>query len=262
MAQQRPEMRTQSDEAQGLAELSVRTKIPVSKLPLRRATDVGREDELRAIAKEKLLAMAGFTTEQAKTELRPVQEAEAPTQELSPEQVWFGEFKRRFDALPQLHEGVQWIDVEKSLRADPEATRKLQALDEKGHNMNIFGEENGEFVFASGWGDVNKVSADHKHIVFDEAAQRHPEEHCLGESCNGNATDIAKALGVDLADTKFHEQLRRAIAVNGWAWLKTESAIRKTGLAFYGSSFGISGRAAYDHNDFGSLRAALRVKRV
>lgn len=65
MSYQGKERRTQPDEAQGLAELSIRTKIPVDQLPLQRATDVRREDELRTAAKARLLAMAGFSIEAA-----------------------------------------------------------------------------------------------------------------------------------------------------------------------------------------------------
>lgn len=72
MSYQGPNRRSQPDEAQGLAELSIKTKTPVDQLPLQRATDVGREDELRASAKAKLLAMAGFSTEKADAELSPV----------------------------------------------------------------------------------------------------------------------------------------------------------------------------------------------
>ena len=52
--------------------------------------------------------------------------------ELSPEQAWLAQFKARFDALPQLHAGVEWADVEKSLLADQEAVRKLMKLDAAG----------------------------------------------------------------------------------------------------------------------------------
>lgn len=255
-------MRTQPDEAQGLAELSVKTKIPVDQLPLRRSTDVGREDQLRAAAKGKLLAMAGFTTEQAETELHPVVEANTPVAELSPEQIWLGEFKTRFDALAQLHEEIRWMDVEKSLRANPEAMRKLQALDAKGHRMNIFGEENGEFVFASAWDNYGQVAKDHRNVVLDKEAQELLARKFPNKRCNGNAADIAQALGVDLADPKFHKQLRKVIAVNGWAWLKTNSAIRKTGYALFGNRDGIFRRDARNLNVRGSFRAALRVKKV
>jgi len=161
--------------------------------------------------------------------------------EITPEQKWFGEFKVRFDAFAILHPGVQWVDVEKSLKADPEAMKKLRALDEKGHNMNVFGEENGGFVFVSGWSDYREVSLDHRNIVFDDA--------------------IGLA-GVDLADQKFHEQLRKVVDLNGWAWLNTDTTMRKSGEAFVGLRNGI-GRCQLDYRtSSGSFRAMLKVKKV
>lgn len=78
MSYQGKERRTQPDEAQGLAELSVRTETPADQLPLQRTSDAGREDELRAAAKAKLLAMAGFFhPEKAATELSPITSGEA-----------------------------------------------------------------------------------------------------------------------------------------------------------------------------------------
>lgn len=180
--------------------------------------------------------------------------------ELFQELIWLGQLKTRFDALPKLHEGIQWTDVERSLKADPNSMRKLQALDEKGHSMNVFGEEKGEFIFASGWNDYNKVSLDHRNIAYDLEGQKLAEKQ--GYHPTGNAVDIATLMGVDLADTKFHEQLRKAIAVNGLAWLKTDAATRATGYAFYGDDSGIYGYDARYLYDRSSLRAALRVKKA
>lgn len=183
--------------------------------------------------------------------------------ELTPEQVekkWLGEFKTRFEALSQLHKGIRWADVEKSLKADPEAMKKLQALDEKGHKMNVFGEEKREFIFASGWSDCNEVSEDHRNITYDLEGQKLAEKD--GYNSTGNAVDIASAMGVDLADPNFHEQLRKAIAVNGWAWLKTDAATRKTGYAFSGRNVGVSEGSAGHPGAVGSFRAALRVKKT
>jgi hypothetical protein len=240
-------MRQQPDEAQGLAELSIRTRIPVDELPLRRAIDRGREEELRAAAKERLLTMAGLTPERSKVE------------------VHLGELKTRFGAMPQLHEGIQWADVEKSLRADPESMAKLQALDAKGHSMNVFGEENGEFIFASAWRNYEQVSEDHRNIVFDKEAQEKLAREFRLESCNGNAIDIARALGVDLADTKLHEQLSKVklVTLTGRAWLKTVAAIRQDGDACSGSQDGtIMRHNACNHSVLGSFRAELRVKKA
>lgn len=185
-----------------------------------------------------------------------VQDSGTPALELSPEQLWLGQLESRFNLIPQLHEGVQWTDVEKSLKADPESMLKLQALDEKGHSVNVFGEENGEFIFASAWNNYEQVSKDHRNIVFDRKAE--------DDLCNGNATDIAKALGVDLADPRLQEQLIIAIQmqVNGWAWLKTDEATRKIGYAFGGYYDCVFNRYPYSHSKGCSFRAALRVKKI
>jgi hypothetical protein len=267
---------SQDEELQGLAARSLREGIPVDELELREA-DAKRVDELRAGAKEKLLAMAGYTTGKAVAELSPAPEkAKGIEGELSPEQVekkWLGEFKSRFDALPKLHEGVQWTDVETSLRADPESMAKLQALDAKGHAMNVFGEESGEFIFVSAWGKEEQVAPNHRNIAYDTKGQKLSEKK--GCKPKGNAVSIiANIMGVKhgvkmeeeasnyLADPKFHEQLIEEIAVNGVAWLKTDADTRKTGFALRGRGGDGIFKMEADYSSGGSFRAALRVKKA
>jgi len=168
----------------------------------------------------------------------------------------------RFNELPELHYGIEWKDVEKSLKADREAMGKIYALDEKGHRMNVFGEENGELIFVSAWDNDEQVSREHRNIAFDKEAEKLLAEKYPDDQCNDNATDIAKALGVDLADQKFHQQLQKAVQISATAWLKTDAATRKTGKALSGYGGGINLYAAHVHNYCGSFRAALRVKKV
>lgn len=260
---------------------------------------VSEADELSAAAKKQLLAMAGLTEEEAQEELSPVAEESISSEtalkkELSPEEmeaVWFGEFKTRFDALPKLHEGVKWADVEKSLKADRESMAKLQALDEKGHAMNVFAEEHGEFIFVSAWDDFEKVSAEHRDITYDLEGQRSAEVK-YDSKPNGNALNIiAKIMGVSeddsyaphqmrmalmiipkktgvrkvmaneyLAHPKYDERLRKVVNVKGSAWLKTNSRDRRE-----------SNRASVDNgrvqnpnmHDFClSFRAQLKLKKA
>lgn len=204
-----------ANDAQGLIEKarvqSERLGTPVDPITFAQRKDDDIEALRAAIAKEQ-----GAVNPLASQRVEPAgTQPEATTLELTPEQKWFGDFQARFNALPQLHKGIEWADVEKSLKADPEAIRKLQILDEKGHSMNVFGEEGDEFIFASAWSDYEKVAADHRNIVFDAKAQKWLTDNYPKEKCNGNASDIAEALGVDLADKKFHKQLIKAIAVNG-----------------------------------------------
>ncbi len=265
MTEQRPNMRFQPDEEQGLAELSLKSKIPVDKLPLRRATDVGREEELRAGAKEKLLAMAGFTTEKAKEELHPVVEGKGTKAELSPEQVekWLGAFHARFDVTPHLHDGVDFVDVEKALRADPDAIRAFAELDQNGHETNVFGEDTKTFEIGT---CAVEAATGHRNIVFDKAAQDLLGE---GEKCNGNAVDLAKEIGVDLMDEDQVKSLIRKLKkndqrlnYNSWDWLKTDAATRKRGLALYVSYYAVDKITANLHDVNGAFRAVRRVNKV
>jgi hypothetical protein len=56
--------------------------------------------------------------------------------------------------------------------------------------------------------------------------------------------------------------LRKAVQVNGWAWLKTDASTRKAGIALYGNNNGIYIDYAFYYFDFGSFCAALRVKKA
>lgn len=194
---------------------------------------------------------------------------------LSPEQKqeqWLGAFRERFNRLSALHEGITFTDVEKSLKADPESMRRVQALDEKGHEMNVFGfdKENNEFIFASAWNNYESIAADHRTITYDPAGQKLAKDN--GYHPNGNAISIiAKIMGCEekdagkyLANRELHNQLRAALGndINGWAWLQTDDARRKTGYALYGHNGGVGLNVAYGHGGLGSFRAALRVKRV
>ncbi len=182
--------------------------------------------------------------------------AATSTVELSPEQAWLNAFKTRFDALPDLHKGIEWSEVEKSLQADPESMGKLQLLDEKGHEMNVFRAKNdGEIQFRTAQTDVTKIAPEHRTIMYDKKAQTDYPRYGV----NGNAEDIAASMGVELADKELYEQFR---VKNGWVWLKTDAATRKAGAAFYGSNSGIHGNYAYNRAVYCSFCAALRVKKA
>jgi len=177
--------------------------------------------------------------------------------ELTTEQAWFGEFKTRFDAIPQLHKGVQWTDVEKSLQAAPESMRKLQVLDAAGFEMNVFRAKNsGEIQFRTAQTDVTKIASAYRTIMYDKQAETDYPQY----KTNGNAVDLAaKTFGCELADKELYEQLR---VQKGWVWLKTDRATRDTGSAFTGHYHGVNRGDAYNHGDNGSFCAALRVKKV
>lgn len=189
--------------------------------------------------------------------LQGVEVTTLPTEgaEETPEQLYLGELKARFYTLPELHEGVEWADVERSLEADPKSREKLIALDALGHKMNVFGVKNGEIVFRSAQTDVTQIAAEHRNIMYDKKAETYYPQY----TPNGNAEDVANSMGVELADKELYEQLR---VQAGWVYLKTDATTRKAGYAVYGSNAGVGKSDAGNHMYSGSFCAALRVKKV
>lgn len=121
--------RRQTDEVQGLAELSIETETPVDQLTLQRATDVGREDELRAAVKGKLPGLAGYTTEKVAAELSLVitagAEAADAAREAQPSRLLsFAES----EAFLKEH----GIDLGKTREDDVRSMIRWGALDKKG----------------------------------------------------------------------------------------------------------------------------------
>lgn len=196
---------------------------------------------------------------------------------LSPEQIdkkWLGELEQRFNAMASLHEGVTFDDVKRSLDLDTESRKVFMEWDRLGHSVNCYGidEETGDLIFASAWTDVTKVDPRHRNIVFDSEAQEWVERRFPNDSCNGNAVDIAKEMGGQLADRKISEQLQLFIT-NGWAHVDTPPDVRDIGKedgnpndnaggALYGADLGVGRGSANDHDVVGSLRAARRVKKA
>lgn len=197
----------------------------------------------------------------------------------SPEQPWFGQLKAHLRAhfedekLSRLHEGIPWGDVERAINnafnEDPEFIRRLMACEATGHAMNVFGEANDEFIWASGWGDYQAVSEDHQHISYDAVGEQQARDSLFNP--RGNAVSIvARMMDVSeqeatnyLADSKLHEQLRAVIKIIGWAWVKTDDETRKAGYALYSNSGGINSSYANSCNFAGgSFRVELRVKKA
>jgi len=164
--------------------------------------------------------------------------------------------KTRFEALSDLHEGIKWKEVVRALKKSPDAIDKLRALDEKGHQMNVFRAKNdGEIQFRSAQTDARKIEKEHRTIMYDKKAQTDNPD----EEANGSAVEIAKSMGIELADGELYEQLR---VENGWVWLETPADNRKSGHAFSGFYDGINEVAADCHFAYVSFCASLRVKKA
>lgn len=176
-----------------------------------------------------------------------------------------GRLKQRFEANRGRHEGVNWVDVQGSLEADPAKLWSLQQMENSGHAPDVYMEDEEAYYF--GTCSVETPEA-HRNIVFDAAAEEWLRTNQPQETCNGNAVDIAAAMGIDLMDeTQYrHLQTLGRFDAQTWSWLKTLDAIRKRGGALYGLRDGedvnVLQNAAYYHGHCWAFRGSLRVSKT
>lgn len=161
--------------------------------------------------------------------------------------------------MPDLHPGIEWPNVERSLRADPTTLARLAEDNKKGHFMNVFAEEGDEYIFVTAQLHVTKMDASHRNVMFDKQAQsQYPYLEC-----RGNAVDIAiTQMGAELADGKYNEQLRSLYEIDGWYWLKTSQEQRNRGYGLIGENKGLSHITAHSSREYGAFRVSRKVKKI
>jgi hypothetical protein len=235
--------------------LSFRTR------PGEQSDEIARTTAILLKGKEPILQQTNETAD-------AVQVAVAVTQsELSTElKKGLDQIKHDFNRKPDLHRGIEWIDVEKSLRADQATLERLIQDNAKGHAMNVFALEGGHYTFVTAQLDARKMDISHRNVMFDAQANKdNPSQD--GENCNGNATDIAVTqMGAELADEYYHQQLRKLYGdrIKGWFYLKTDEQASKSTIscARYGRNNGVFYILANFHNINGSFRIMRKLKKV
>ena len=160
-----------------------------------------------------------------------------------------GNLKSRFDSHPDWHKGVEWAEVEKALREDPEALRSLQNLEVTGGEPQVVGIEGGEFVFE----DRSEESpSGRRNLDFDQAdAQRKG----FGPNVRFQSSDSYRAM-----------QKTGKFDLESWSWLETDAKTREAGNALDGyrgvEVVFVSVGPAGAHGPYRGWRAALRVKKA
>jgi len=169
--------------------------------------------------------------------------------------------QERFEKHTERHPGISWEEVQSRLCADPGKLRVLQAMEETGGEPDVIGrDEEGRYIFC----DCSPESPlGRRNLCYDRAGQ--DEREWKGIFPQGNAVDVATAMGIELLDEGQYKALQRLgpFDTKTSSWLKTPADVRQKGGALFGDFR--YGRVFAYHNSAGSFyssrgfRGLLRV---
>ncbi len=188
----------------------------------------------------------------------------ASKRDLSPEQCeeLLRALKVRFEKNMNHHKGLEWAEVQTKLEANAERLWSLNEMERTGGEPDVVGhdEKTGEFVFCDCSAESPKGR---RNVCYDREGQEAREKR--GVHPEGNAIDMAAAMGVELLTEEQYRELQKLgdFDTKTSSWVKTPSDIRKLGGAIFADRR--YGRVFVYHNSAPSFygvrafRGSLRV---
>ena len=152
--------------------------------------------------------------------------------EVSPEQhqELLGALKRRFENNTNRHKGLQWAQVQSNLEANTQKLWSLHEMERTGGEPDVIGHDKktGEYVFCDCSAESPKGR---RSLCYDREALESRKEH----KPEGNAVDMAAAIGIELLTEEQYRELQRLgnFDTKTSSWLKTPAEIRKLGGAIF-----------------------------
>lgn len=177
--------------------------------------------------------------------------------------LWRMKFNFQY-VFPELHEGIEWENVKAALEKDAEALEKLDILNENGHDMTVFEEKDGEYVFASAWKSILQISKEHQVVSFGGSVDKYISTFGAPTYCDKNkpsAKKILKSLKAELLTPELYEKFRKVSnGVYGASWLKTSPADLAYGAMIGNAAHTAGVERTWIVNQPISFRACLKVK--
>jgi len=141
--------------------------------------------------------------------------------------------RTRFEENMQRHQGLEWNAVQARLEVDPGKLRSLQDMEATGGEPDVIGQdpESGEYIFC----DCSaETPVGRRNVCYDREGQDAREKK--GIYPQGNALEMAEALGIELLTRDQYHQLQKVgdFDQKTSSWLQTPQDIRKLGGALFG----------------------------
>jgi hypothetical protein len=139
--------------------------------------------------------------------------------------------RARFEKNMNRHTGVDWVDVQERLEANPEKLWSLSEMERTGGEPDVIGldQKTGEYI-------VYDCSAEspsgRRSVCYDLEGQESRKEY----KPDNNAMDMAADMGIEILTEEQYRELQKLgnFDTKTSSWVKTPSDIRKLGGALFG----------------------------
>ncbi len=136
----------------------------------------------------------------------------------------------RFEKNMNRHQGLQWVNVQTRLEANPEKLWSLNEMERTGGEPDVVGydKETGQYVFydCSAESPAGRRSLCYDRQALDDRKDAKPRS---------SAIDMATAIGIELITEDQYRELQKfgSFDTKTSSWVKTPSEIRKLGGAVF-----------------------------
>lgn len=143
-----------------------------------------------------------------------------------------GILKKRFEENMNRHNGLEWAKVQARMEEHPEKLRSLHEMESTGGEPDVVSldEATGEYIFLD---CVAESPIGRRNTCYDAKGQQ--ERNKKGIFPDGNAVDMAAAMGIELLSEEQYTELQKLgnFDTKTSSWLKTPADIRKLGGAIF-----------------------------
>jgi hypothetical protein len=136
----------------------------------------------------------------------------------------------RFEKNKHRHEGLEWLDVQARLEANPDKLWSLHEMEKTGGEPDVVGRdpETGEYVFYDCAAESPKGR---RSLCYDRDALESRKQH----KPEGSAVEMAAAMGIELLTEEEYRELQKLgnFDTKTSSWVRTPEKIRKLGGALF-----------------------------
>jgi len=161
-----------------------------------------------------------------------ISDNEKNRKELSPQQreEILSILKARFDSNIKRHQGIEWIDVQAKLEANPEKLWSLYQMEKTGGEPDVVGFDRNtkEYLFYDCSAESPKGR---RNVCYDREAMEARKKN----KPQNNAIDMASAMGIEILTEQEYRKLQELgnFDTKTSSWIKTPDKIRKLGGALF-----------------------------